>query len=79
MKLLTLDPYENGKLHWYHQMVQQDKRQKRQKTGKGDRLVLLHAMTNNGFVPGCQLLFRGHSTDGCDYYEEMNAMVLENG
>ena len=47
-------------------------------TGKGDRLVLLHAMNNKGFVPGCQLLFRGHSTDGRDYHREMNATVFED-
>ena len=46
--------------------------------GKGKRLVLLHAMSNEGFIPNCELLFQAHSTDGRDFHSEMNATVFEN-
>lgn len=47
-------------------------------TGKGKRLVLLHAIQDGGFVPNCMLLFKATSTDGRDFHTEMNATVFEN-
>ena len=45
-------------------------------TGKGQRLILLHAGGSQGFLPGCKLVFRSKSTDGRDYHSEMNAVVF---
>lgn len=48
-------------------------------TGRGQRLILLHAVdTISGFLPGCKLLFKSHSTDGRDYHQEMNAVIFED-
>ena len=48
-------------------------------TGKGQRLILLHAVDEKtGFLPDCQLLFKSHSTDGRDYHTEMNSTVFED-
>ncbi|RZF46450.1 hypothetical protein LSTR_LSTR012525 [Laodelphax striatellus] len=38
--------------------------------GKGNRFILLHAGTSEGFVPNCCLLFASKKTS--DYHEEMN-------
>ena len=45
-------------------------------TGRGQRLILLHAGGDMGFLPGCELLFRSKSTDGRDYHTEMNSTVF---
>ena len=48
-------------------------------TGRGKRLILLHAVDERtGFLPGCQLLFQSHSTDGRDYHTEMNSTIYED-
>ena len=48
-------------------------------TGRGQRLILLHAVDKiHGFIPECKLLFKSHSTDGRDYHTEMNSVVFEN-
>ena len=48
-------------------------------TGKGKRLVLLHAAhETGGFIRDAELLFKSHSTDGRDYHKEMNASVFED-
>ena len=48
-------------------------------TGRGERLILLHAIDKNqGFLPGCQLLFKSISTDGRDYHTEMNGVIFED-
>lgn len=48
-------------------------------TGKGQRLILLHAIDEKrGFIPDCKLLFKSHSTDGRDYHSEMNSVVFED-
>lgn len=44
--------------------------------GKGSRLILLHAGSVHGFVPGAMLLFRSKSTR--DYHEEMNGKTFTN-
>ena len=48
-------------------------------TGKGQRLILLHAVDDKtGFIPDCKLLFKSNSTDGRDYHTEMNGDTFEN-
>ena len=48
-------------------------------TGRGKRLVLLHAIhEDRGFLNNAQLLFKSHSTDGVDYHTEMNADIFED-
>ena len=48
-------------------------------SGRGERLILLHAIDKNqGFLPGCQLLFKSISTDGRDYHTEMNGVIFED-
>ncbi|XP_048250602.1 uncharacterized protein LOC125378706 [Haliotis rufescens] len=44
--------------------------------GKGERLIVLHAGSHRGFLPGCDLVFRSRSTDGRDYHTEMNSQVF---
>ncbi|XP_071102898.1 uncharacterized protein [Haliotis cracherodii] len=44
--------------------------------GKGGRLIVLHAGSHRGFLPGCDLVFRSRSTDGRDCHTEMNSQVL---
>jgi hypothetical protein len=44
---------------------------------KGQRFVVLHAGCENGFLPGCDLVFKSISTDGRDYHTEMNAKIFE--
>ena len=46
--------------------------------GKGKRLVLLHAISKDGFVPNGELLFQAYGTDGRDFHTEMNSAVFEN-
>ena len=43
-------------------------------TGKGSRLIVLHAGTKNGFVPNCELVFQAKN-DG-DYHNQMNHTVF---
>ena len=45
--------------------------------GKGQRFVVLHAGCEKGFLPGCDLVFKGTSTDGRDYHTEMNSKIFE--
>lgn len=40
-------------------------------TGKGGRLIIVHAGSMNGFVPGAMMMFQSKRT--VDYHEEMNA------
>lgn len=40
-------------------------------TGKGGRLIIVHAGSMNGFVPGAMMMFQSKKT--VDYHEEMNA------
>ena len=43
---------------------------------KGQRFVVLHAGCENGFLPGCDLVFKSISTDGRDYHTEMNSKIF---
>ena len=45
--------------------------------GKGKRLIVVHAGSEKGFVPGAALIMR---TDGssADYHSSMNSEVFEN-
>ncbi|XP_046666826.1 uncharacterized protein LOC124358567 [Homalodisca vitripennis] len=43
--------------------------------GKGERLILLHAGSCNGFIPGCCLLFKSGGTG--DYHEEMDGVTFQ--
>jgi transposase len=40
-------------------------------TGKGERLIIIHAMTKNGWIPGAQLTFKSTKKTG-DYHGQMN-------
>jgi len=40
-------------------------------TGTGERLIILHAMTKSGWVPGAQLTFKSTKKTG-DYHGQMN-------
>lgn len=44
--------------------------------GKGKRLILLHAGTEEGFIPNAMLLFTSKKSE--DYHEEMTAAVFKN-
>lgn len=44
---------------------------------KGQRFVVLHAGCENGFLPGCDLVFKSISTVGRDYHTEMNSKIFE--
>jgi hypothetical protein len=39
--------------------------------------VILHAGCEDGFLNGCELVFKGISTDGRDYHTEMNSIIFE--
>lgn len=45
-------------------------------TGKGSRLIILHAGTKHGFIPNAELIFQAKN-DG-DYHNQMTATVFEN-
>ena len=47
----------------------------KQPTGKGSRLIILHAGTRNGFVPNAELVFQAKN-DG-DYHNQMNAKLFQ--
>ena len=40
-------------------------------TGKGDRLIIMNAMNNNGWIPGAKLVFKSTRKTG-DYHGQMN-------
>jgi transposase len=40
-------------------------------TSKGQRLIIVHAGTEKGFIPGALLVFKSNQTTG-DYHKEMN-------
>ena len=42
------------------------------------RRVRQHFDKNQGFLSGCQLLFKSISTDGRDYHTEMNGVIFED-
>ena len=45
-------------------------------SGKGQRLIILHAGSDKiGFIEGCKLVFSGKSIDG-DYHREMNSKIF---
>ena len=44
-------------------------------TGKGGRLIVLHAGSKEGFVPGAALVFQAKNTG--DYHDQMNAETFE--
>ncbi|XP_065831984.1 uncharacterized protein [Oscarella lobularis] len=41
-------------------------------SGRGQRLIILHAGSKNGWIPGASLVFRSKKSSG-DYHDEMNA------
>ena len=45
--------------------------------GKGQRFVISHAGCEDGFLNGCELVFKGISTDGREYHNEMNSKIFE--
>ena len=46
-------------------------------SGKGTRLIITHAGTKDGFVPGAAMIFQAKKNDG-DYHGEMNQKVYED-
>ena len=48
----------------------------RKPSGKGIRLIILHAGSEDGWIDGTDLVFQSKKTTG-DYHDEMNSM--ENG
>ena len=44
-------------------------------TGKGGRLIILHAGSKEGFVPGAVLVFQAKNVG--DYHDQMNAETFE--
>ncbi len=44
--------------------------------GKGKRLIVVHAGSKDGFVPGAELIFQANKADG-DYHGEMTARTYE--
>lgn len=44
-------------------------------SGRGERIIVLHIGSDDGFLEGGQLVFQSKKT--CDYHEEMNADVFE--
>ena len=53
-----------------------DKQPHEAPSGKGKRLIILHAGWKGGFLPGCELVFVGN-TKSHDYHDEMNAKHFE--
>ena len=48
-------------------------------SGKGKRLVILHAgSAETGFIPDCELVFQGIHDDKGDYHTEMNTSLFMN-
>ena len=48
-------------------------------SGKGKRLIVLHAGTRSeGLIAGCDLVFLAKSKDG-DYHQEMNSLSFLSG
>ena len=46
-------------------------------SGKGKRLIILHAGSSEGWIPGAELVFVGKKGSG-DYHDEMNAAHFED-
>ena len=44
--------------------------------GKGQRIIVLHCGGKDGFVEGCDLVFKSTHIDGRDYHSEMNAVIF---
>ena len=62
---------------WYDTTQSTDGEQPQEApSGKGQRLIILHAGTTKGFLPDCELVFVG-KTKSYDYHDEMNALHFE--
>ena len=48
----------------------------RKPTGKGSRLIILHAGGENGWIDGADLVFQSKKSTG-DYHDEMNSERFE--
>ncbi|XP_065905339.1 uncharacterized protein [Dysidea avara] len=46
-------------------------------SGKGERLIILHAGGKDGWVPGCDWVFKAKKGSAADYHQEMNAENFE--
>jgi len=57
--------------------AEDDSKNRKLPLGKGQRFVILHAGCEDGFLNGCELVFKGISTDGRDYHTEMNSKIFE--
>ena len=49
-----------------------DQRGLRARSAKGGRGTILHARCKHGYIPNCEVVFRGKSGAG-DYHNEMNS------
>jgi len=45
-------------------------------TGKGERLIIIHAISSNGWVPGAKRVFQAKRKTG-DYHGHMNATLFQ--
>ena len=45
-------------------------------TGKGERLIIIHAISSKGWVPGAKLVFQAKRKTG-DYHGQMNAALFQ--
>ena len=45
-------------------------------SGKGKRLIILHAGSEDGWIPNCELVYQSLEEEG-DYHEEMNHQIFE--
>ncbi|XP_048258693.1 uncharacterized protein LOC125384209 [Haliotis rufescens] len=61
-----LTPGHTAAYQWSHPDTREP--QRKIPPGKGDRLIVLHAGSHRGFLPGCDLVFRSRSTDGRHYH-----------
>lgn len=57
--------------------AEDDSKNRKLPLGKGQRFVISHAGCEDGFLNGCELVFKGISTDGRDYHTEMNSKIFE--
>ncbi len=60
-------------LTWY---FSDDGPQVRKPTGKGERLILINAITEQGWVPSAKLVFKSSRKTG-DYHGQMNATLFQ--
>ena len=51
--------------------------QRKLPAGRGQRFVILHCGSKEGFVENCSLVFESKANDGRDYHSEMNTNIFQ--